>query len=112
VETVSTSNTTLQDRAYVGDFLNVAATETAPLFMYLEFEFLLEYNVLALIQGGEYEYTNHRNSSEASRNATTKTSTEHAQLHENSEMYWPSCPVALRNRPQKTLLIGFSPKLN
>jgi hypothetical protein len=36
---VSTSATTLQDVASVDDFLNVAATETAPLFEYLEFDF-------------------------------------------------------------------------
>ena len=45
METVSTSATTLQDIASVDDFLNVAATETAPLFEYLEFDFLLEYDV-------------------------------------------------------------------
>ena len=37
METVSTSATTLQDVASVDDFLNVAATETAPLFESLEF---------------------------------------------------------------------------
>ena len=47
METVSTSATTLQDVASVDDFLNVAATETAPLFEYLEFDFLLEYDVFA-----------------------------------------------------------------
>ncbi len=38
---MSSSATTLQGVASVDDFLNVAATETAPLFEYLEFEFLL-----------------------------------------------------------------------
>ena len=44
---MSTSASTLQDVASVDDFLNVAATETAPLFEYLEFDFLLEYEVFA-----------------------------------------------------------------
>ena len=44
---MSTSASTLQDVASVDDFLNVAATETAPLFEYLELEFLLEYDVFA-----------------------------------------------------------------
>ena len=44
---MSTSATTLQDVASVNDFLNVAATETAPLFEYLEFDFLLEYDMFA-----------------------------------------------------------------
>jgi hypothetical protein len=41
------TSATLQDIASVDDFLNVAATETVPLFDYLEFEFLLEYDVFA-----------------------------------------------------------------
>jgi hypothetical protein len=45
---VSTTSTTLQDVVSVDDFLNVAATETVPLFEHLEFEFLLEYDVFAL----------------------------------------------------------------
>ncbi|MCL9815316.1 transposase [Natranaeroarchaeum aerophilus] len=44
---MSTSASTLQNVASVDDFLNVAATETAPLFEYLEFDFLLEYEVFA-----------------------------------------------------------------
>ena len=44
---MSTSASTLQDVASVDDFLIVAATETVPLFEYLEFEFLLEYDVFA-----------------------------------------------------------------
>jgi len=44
---VSTSASTLQDVASVNDFLNVAATETAPLFEHLKFEFLREYDVFA-----------------------------------------------------------------
>jgi len=44
---VSTSTSSLQDVASVDDFLNVAATETVPLFEYLEFDFLLEYDVFA-----------------------------------------------------------------
>ena len=50
---MSTSATTLQDVASVDDFLNVAATETAPLFEYLEFDFLLEYDVLAPSKRGQ-----------------------------------------------------------
>jgi hypothetical protein len=49
---VSTSSDALQDVASVDDFLNVAATETVPLFEYLEFEFLLEYNVFASVSRG------------------------------------------------------------
>ena len=45
---VSNTSATLQDVASVDDFLNVAATETVPLFEHLEFEFLLE-----------HEYTSH-----------------------------------------------------
>ncbi len=37
----------LQNVASADDFLNVAAIETVPLFEYLEFEFLLEYDVFA-----------------------------------------------------------------
>ena len=44
---MSSTIATLQDVASVEDFLNVAATETAPLFEHLEFEFLLEYDVVA-----------------------------------------------------------------
>jgi transposase len=47
VETVSSKSHTLQDVASVDDFLNVAATETVPLFEHLEFEFLTEYDVYA-----------------------------------------------------------------
>lgn len=39
-------NSTLQDVASVDD-LDVATTETAPLFMYLEFGFLLDYDLFA-----------------------------------------------------------------
>lgn len=35
----------LQDAVSVDDFLNVAATETVPLFEYLEFGFLFKYDV-------------------------------------------------------------------
>ena len=44
---MSSTTATLQDVASVDDFLNVAATETVPLFEHLEFEFLLEYDVFA-----------------------------------------------------------------
>jgi hypothetical protein len=44
---VFNTSATLQDVASVDDFLNVAATETVPLFDHLEFEFLLEYDVFA-----------------------------------------------------------------
>jgi len=44
---VSSTTTTLQGVDSVDDFLNVAATETVPLFEHLEFEFLLEYDVFA-----------------------------------------------------------------
>jgi hypothetical protein len=40
-----TPGSTLQDVAPVDDFLNVAATETVPLFEYFKFEFLLEYKM-------------------------------------------------------------------
>lgn len=39
----SSTNATLQDVALVDEFLNATATETVPLFEYLEFEFLLEH---------------------------------------------------------------------
>ena len=44
---VSNNAQTLQNVASVDDFLNVAATETVPLFEHLEFEFLEEYDVFA-----------------------------------------------------------------
>ena len=44
---MSNTSATLQDVASVEDFLNVAATETVPLFQHLEFEFLLKYDVFA-----------------------------------------------------------------
>jgi transposase len=44
---VSSTTTTLRGVDSVDDFLNVAATETVPLFEHLEFEFLLEYDVFA-----------------------------------------------------------------
>jgi len=47
VESVSSTTTTLQGVDSVDEFLNVAATETVPLFEHLEFEFLLEYDVFA-----------------------------------------------------------------
>ena len=42
----------LQNVASVDDFLNVASTETVPLFEYLSFEFLLEYDVFAPCKRG------------------------------------------------------------
>ena len=56
---MSSRTHTLQDVASVDDFLNVAATETAPLFEYLEFDFLLEYDVFAPSGGevrGQYDW--------------------------------------------------------
>jgi hypothetical protein len=47
LETVSSSTNALQDVASVDEFLNVAATETAPLFEHLSFEFLRDYDVFA-----------------------------------------------------------------
>ena len=44
---MSSNTQTLQDVASVDDFLNVAATESVPLFECLEFEFLMEYDVFA-----------------------------------------------------------------
>ena len=44
---MSSTTATLQDLDSVDDFLNVAATETVPLFEHLEFEFLLNYDVFA-----------------------------------------------------------------
>ncbi|MGM0716667.1 MAG: IS5/IS1182 family transposase, partial [Halobacteriota archaeon] len=44
---MSTSSKALQNVTSVDEFLNAAATETVPLFEHLEFEFLLEYDVLA-----------------------------------------------------------------
>jgi hypothetical protein len=44
---VSNTSAALQDVASVDDFLNVAATETVPLFEHLDFGFLLEYDVFA-----------------------------------------------------------------
>jgi hypothetical protein len=52
VESVSNTTATLHDVASVDDFLNVAATETVPLFEYLEFEFLLEYDMFAILKRG------------------------------------------------------------
>ena len=60
---MSSNTKTLQDVAAVDDFLDVAATETAPLFEHLEFEFLREYDVFAPGSGGEHEYASHQNSS-------------------------------------------------
>lgn len=44
---MSSKNQALQDAVSVDNFLNVAATETIPLFEYLSFEFLLGYDVFA-----------------------------------------------------------------
>jgi transposase len=44
---VSSSANTLQDEASVDSFLNVVETETVPLFEYLSFDFLHEYDVFA-----------------------------------------------------------------
>ena len=44
---MSTTTATLQDVASVDEFLNVAATETVPLFEHLSFEFLRDYDVFA-----------------------------------------------------------------
>ena len=43
----TTTTATLQDVASVDEFLNVAATETVPLFEHLSFEFLRDYDVFA-----------------------------------------------------------------
>jgi hypothetical protein len=66
---------TLQNVTSVDDFLNVAATETVPLFEYLELQVLLEYDVFAPIAGGEHEFMSHQNSSKAFSTATTRMST-------------------------------------
>jgi len=65
VEGVSSTTATLQDVASVDEFLNAVATETVPLFVYLEFEFQLE-----------HEFTSHLISLVPSSIATTRTSTE------------------------------------
>jgi hypothetical protein len=52
LETVSSSTTALKDVASVSDFLNAPATEIVPVFDHLEFEFLLEYDVLATARRG------------------------------------------------------------
>ena len=44
---VSTNAQTLQNVTSVDDFLNAATTETVPLFEYLSFRSLLEYDVFA-----------------------------------------------------------------
>ena len=44
---MSSSTNALQDVASVDEFLNVAATETVPLFEHLSFEFLRDYDVFA-----------------------------------------------------------------
>jgi len=44
---MSSKKPALQDAVSVDNFLNVAATETIPLFEYLSFEFLLGYDVFA-----------------------------------------------------------------
>ena len=49
---MSRSSNTLRNVASVDEFLNAAATETVPLFEYLEFEFLLEYDVFAPARRG------------------------------------------------------------
>ncbi|SEL76041.1 transposase [Haloferax larsenii] len=49
---MSSKTQALQEVASVDDFLNVAATETVPLFEHLEFEFLLEYDVFAPARRG------------------------------------------------------------
>ena len=84
---MSTSATTLQDVASVDNFLNVAATETAPLFEYLEFEFLMEYDVFVPCSRGEHEFIGHQNCSKAFSTATTKASTAHDQSHESSKIH-------------------------
>ena len=43
----TTTTATLQNVASVDEFLNVAATETVPLFEHLSFEFLRDYDVFA-----------------------------------------------------------------
>jgi hypothetical protein len=57
---VFNTGATLQDVDSVVDFLNVAATETVPLFEHLEFEFLLEYDVFAPASRGEHESISHQ----------------------------------------------------
>ncbi|MDB2239129.1 transposase [Halorubrum ezzemoulense] len=49
---MSTSSKALQSEASVDEFLNVAATETVPMFEHLNFEFLLEYEVFAPARRG------------------------------------------------------------
>jgi len=106
---VSTSTSTLQDVASVDDFLNVAATETAPLFEYLEFDFLLEYDVCAPLRGGEHECISHQISFAGFYTATTRISTERVRLHENSSTVSSGTTAASINRHLETQLTGFSP---
>jgi len=92
---------TLHDVASVDDLLNAAATETAPLFKHLEFEFLLE-----------YEFTSHHTSFAAFCTATTKMSTAHVRSRENSNMASPGTTTGSTNRRPETQLTGFSPTSN
>ena len=52
METVSSTTAITQDMDSVDEFLNVVITETVPLFEHLEFELLLEYDVIASSKWG------------------------------------------------------------
>ena len=41
------SSATLQDEPWIDEFFNLVAVETLPLFEYLDFDFLREYDVFA-----------------------------------------------------------------
>ena len=98
---MSNTSATLQDVASVEDFLNVAAIETVPLFEHLEFEFLLE-----------HEFISHQTSFAAFFTATTRMSTAHVRLQENSRTALSGIIVASTNHHPETLSTGFSPILN
>ena len=93
METVASSTNPLQDVASVDEFLNVAATETVPLFEHLEFEFLLEYDVFAPSKRGRTRVHQPPDFFRGFLHCYYKSINGTARLHENSSN---ACLVLLR----------------
>ncbi len=87
-------------------------TETVPLFKHLEFEFLLDYDVFAPASRGEHEFTSHQTSFAAFYTTTTRTSTVHVRLYEDSSTALSGSTADSTNHHLETPLTSFSPVSN
>ena len=105
---MSSSTQTLQDEPWIDEFFNLVAVETLPLFEYLDFEFLSEYDVFAPTCRGRTRDHHHQNCSKASFTVITRVSTGHVLSPENYRTRLSGLAVDSIDRRPETRSIGFS----